>query len=461
MRLPIESVLEATSGKVVWPEASLRPIQVRGVSTDTRTLRPGDLFVPLRGPRFDGHAFIGEAFRRGAVASLCARRIDGLPDDALLIQVPDPLRALGQIAHLHRRQLAVTVVGVTGSVGKTTTTKMCATVLGTQFRVAQSQEEWNAEIGVPLTLVGLREDDQIAVIEMAMRGLGQIADLVAIAEPAIGVVTAIGEAHLEMLGSRENIARAKGELVAGLPEAGTAVLNADDPDVAALTSLCRGRILTYGLIGPADITAEAIHHDDVGTSFRISARRRWTTVRVAAWGRHNVGNALAATAVGLTLGMDLDAMREGLARYTPPTMRLEPVIIKEALVINDAYNASPSSMRAAFEVLQAVGHGRRLVAVLGEMKELGPESTAMHRHIGRDVAARGVVMLITVGDGGANIAEGAAEAGMDSAGIHRTLTVDEAAQTLRALLRPGDVVLVKGSRALKMERIVEMLQRES
>src|SRR2546428_5628413 len=247
MHFTVDEILEATGGQLTKPEVRPpTPVIITGVSTDTRTLRDGDLFVPLRGPRADGHDFIADAFHRGAAAALCARPANGLPSGAVLIRVADPLRALGRIARAYRRTLTVTVVGVTGSVGKTTTTKLCAAVLGRAFAVASTKEVWNAEIGVPLTLLGLTPEHGVAVIEMAMRGLGQIAELVEMAAPSIGVVTSISDAHLEHLGSRENIARAKGELVAGLPGERGARLNPADELVRGPARLCRGRGLTDG-----------------------------------------------------------------------------------------------------------------------------------------------------------------------------------------------------------------------
>src|SRR2546425_4383583 len=276
-----DEILEATGGQLTKPEVRLpTPVIITGVSTDTRTLRDGDLFVPLRGPRADGHDFIADAFHRGAAAALCARPANGLPSGAVLIRVDDPLRALGRIARAYRRTLTVTVVGVTGSVGKTTTTKLCAAVLGRAFAVASTKEVWNAEIGVPLTLLGLTVEHGVAVIEMAMRGLGQIAELVEMAAPSIGVVTSISEAHLEHLGSRENIARAKGELVAGLPGDGGAVLNRGDGLVSGLARVGRGRGMAYGLSGPADGRAGPVGFGARGVRFRVLAGRRRTDARL-------------------------------------------------------------------------------------------------------------------------------------------------------------------------------------
>lgn len=457
MRLSLQEIVEATGGRVISPEARSPVPVITGVSTDSRTLVPGDLFVPLQGPRADGHAFIADAFRKGAAAALCARRVSDLPPHAVLVQVADPLRALGEIAKAYRGTLDVTVVGITGSVGKSTTTKMCAAVLGTRLRVAQTKEEWNAEVGVPLAILGLRPEHEVAVIEMAMRGLGQIAELVAVARPKIGVVTTVGESHLELLGSRANIARAKGELIVGLPEDGIAVLNADDPQVAALGALCRGRAVTYGVSAPADVRAERIRFDRTAMTFHLAAAQGTAEVRLPGWGRHHVSNALAAAAVGITLGLDVQTVSRGLAAFVPPKMRLQPVQAGDVLIINDAYNASPASMEAAFEVLEEVGRGRRLIAVLGEMKELGSQSPALHRQVGRDLARRPVSLLVTVGEGGEEIAAGAGASGMAQFKIVRMRSVEEAAHTVPGMVHSGDVVLVKGSRALEMERIVSRL----
>src|SRR5256712_12266892 len=272
MHFTVDEILEATGGQLTKPEVRLpTPVIITGVSTDTRTLRDGDLFVPLRGPRAAGPAFIADAFHRGAAAALSARPASGLPSGAVLIRVDDPLRAMGRIARAYRRTLTVTVVGVTGSVGKTTTTKLCAAVLARAFTVASTAEVWNAEIGVPLTLLSLGPQHQVAVIEMAMRGMGQIAELVEITAPSVGVVTCISDVHLEYLGSRENVARAKGELVAGLPDDGVAILNRDDELVGELARLCRGRVVTYGLAGPADVRADQIRFERAGMAFRVLA----------------------------------------------------------------------------------------------------------------------------------------------------------------------------------------------
>jgi UDP-N-acetylmuramoyl-tripeptide--D-alanyl-D-alanine ligase len=460
MRFSLDDLLAATGGRLAVPTVRRPALDlITGVSTDTRTLRPGDLFVALRGPRADGHTFVREAFRKGAAAALVSQTVNHLPDGAPVIQVADGLRALAGLATAYRRTLPVTIVGVTGSVGKTTTTGMCTAVLATRFAVARTKDDWNAEIGVPLTVLALEPTHEVAVIEMGMRGLGQIADLVEITRPRIGVVTSIGESHLELLGTIEKVAQAKGELIAGLPADGVAVLNADDQRVADLARRSRARVLTYGLRRPADIRASEIIFSPRGMRFRIDGQGSRIAITLDAWGRHNVGNALAAAAVGLTMGLDLGAVRDGLAAYTPPKMRLVPVQVGDMLIIDDAYNASPTSMEAAFEVLEVAAKDRRMVAILGEMKELGPHSPQMHHDVGRHLARRPVALLVTVTDGGRAIADGAAAGGMRRDAIVHFATMDEAVRRVPDLVRPGDVVLVKGSRASAMERIVEALTR--
>ncbi|MGH2399188.1 MAG: UDP-N-acetylmuramoyl-tripeptide--D-alanyl-D-alanine ligase [bacterium] len=456
MRLTLEEVLKATGGQLASPGQS--SITISGVSTDTRTIRAGDLFVPLRGPRADGNDFIPEAFRKGAAATLVTRSEGGVHGGPA-IRVPDGLRALAGLARYYRRTLAVKVVGITGSVGKTTTAAMCAGVLATRFSVVRTQDDWNAEIGVPLTVLGLQPDHHVAVIEMAMRGIGQIADLVEIAQPQVGVVTNVGEAHLELLGSRDNIARAKEELIHGLPQDGTAVLNADDPFVARMRPPRGTAIVTYGLGPSASIRAEGIVHDERGVQFTLLIAGKSARARLRAWGFHNVLNALAAAGAGTALGLGLPDIARGLETFVPPKMRLQPVVLEDILIINDAYNASPSSMEAAFQVLGEVAGKRRTVAVLGEMKELGADSGRLHQEVGRSVARRRVALLVTVEQGGNQIAEGAVLSGMPAEAIIRIPSVEAAMTRVPTLIRQNDVVLVKGSRALEMERIVSALAR--
>lgn len=439
----------ATGGRL---EGATAAAVATGVTTDSRDAVPGDLFVALRGPSRDGHDFVRDALDRGAVAALVARPVDGAP----CLVVPDTLAALGRIARLHRDRINPTVIGVTGSVGKTTTAAMIAAVLGGRLRVHASEESWNAEQGVPLTLLGVTPGVQVAIVEMAMRGAGQIRDLVEIARPDIGVVTMVGESHLEFLGSLEAVATAKGELIEGLPERGAAVLNADDPRVLALRTRARCRVLTYGFAPGADVRAEAVALRRDGATFGLVTSAGETAATIAALGTHNVRNALAAAAVGRALGLDLPELAAGLARIRPASMRLNLLEVGHLTVLDDTYNASPTSTRAALEVLQETARGDRTIAVIGEMRELGAESERWHREVGEAAAAAGVAHLIAVGPGGRWIAEAARAAGLPR--VAAADSAEEAVGILAAILERGDVVLVKGSRALGLERVVGALR---
>jgi UDP-N-acetylmuramoyl-tripeptide--D-alanyl-D-alanine ligase len=458
MRLSLDDILAATGGRLRWSGPARTDVIVTGISTDTRTLRAGDLFVPLHGPHADGHSFLSDAVSRGAAAALWAHQGQDVAAPIPLVQVADPLVALGALAAYYRNRLPTTVVAITGSVGKTTTTTMTATVLSKRFRTVATRSEWNAEVGVPLTVLSLSESDEIAVIEMAMRGLGQIAELVEIARPSIGVVTTVGESHLEFLGTKENIARAKGELIAGLPSGGTAVLNGDDAAVMELAKLCRGRVLTYRLDGHADVDADQVHTTHSGVRFHVHAGGQAADVKLRTWGRHNVRNALAAAAVGLVMGMNLQDIVRGLEEVHLPHGRLEPVRFGDILVLNDTYNASPASVRAALAVLSDLAPLGHRIAVLGEMRELGPASAALHSDLGQVVASVGVRLLLTVGEEARALGDGAAAAGLPAQAIAHVSRLEEAVPILSDALRPHDVVLIKGSRALEMERIVERLQ---
>jgi UDP-N-acetylmuramoyl-tripeptide--D-alanyl-D-alanine ligase len=463
MRLTLGEVIQAAGGRLEGPPPSAA-VQITGISTDTRALRPGDLFVPLRGPRHDGHDFIGDAFAKGAAAALTSRPAlprapEGGTRSGPLVSVPDTLLALGDLAAHYRRTLAVRVIGVTGSVGKTVTAAMCAAVLEGTYRVARTRDDWNAEIGVPLTVLGLSDAERVAVIEMAMRGRGQIADLVRIALPLIGVVTNIGESHLELLGTIENVARAKGELIEGLPAGGTAVLNADDDQVLGLRVRSPAPVLTFGLAPSADVRGERVIFTDDGMRFRLVREDGAGDIRLQSWGVHSVRNALAAAAVALVMKVGVEEVGARLAQWIPPKMRLQPLRFGDSLIINDAYNASPASAAAAFEVLRHVAGAHRRVVVLGEMKELGEQSAALHRAVGKEAAGLSAVLIAVGGADAEELAVAAREAGTGTA-VHHEPDAPAAAARLKAIVRSGDVILVKGSRVMAMERVVDALRAD-
>jgi UDP-N-acetylmuramoyl-tripeptide--D-alanyl-D-alanine ligase len=463
VRLALSDIVAATGGRLVTPAdpsagavvGTPVPDTVTGVVTDSRAVRPGDLFVALRGPRTDGHQFVAEAFARGAAAALVAR---AAPAPGPLVVVSDTLRAFGIIAGLHRRALPVTVVGVTGSVGKTTTVGLCASVLTERFRTARSAESWNAEIGVAFALLSLDASVEVAVLELAMRGPGQIRELVGLAMPRIGVVTNVADTHLELLGAHENIAAAKAELIEGLPSDGIAIVNADDPWTPRVARDAPCRIVTFGRRTDADVRAADLEPFEDGTRFVLHIGPARAPVRLGLIGTHQVQNAAAAAATGHAMGQDLDAIVRGLERATPTKMRQHVSAIGDLLVVDDSYNASPQSMAAAFEVVSRVRGARRVVLVLGEMLELGPEAPDFHRRVGEQVAAVGAAALIAVGPNARWYLDGAAAGGMAPGSMTVVSSNDAAIPVVRQTVQRGDLVLIKGSRGIEMERIVDALK---
>ena len=447
---------------------------ISGVAFDSRTAGPGDLFIAIPGERVDGHRFVPEVLAKGAAGALIARRDEGweIPPQAVLIQVPDTVRALGALAEHHRSKFNIPVVGVTGSVGKTTTKDLTASVLSRRFNTLKSMGNFNTEVGVPMTVFQLSQEHGAAVFEMGMRGLGQIADLAEITRPNVGIVTNVGMTHLEVLGSQENIARAKGELIRALPAGGWAVLNGADPSCRAMAGETRAGVLFYGLgEAPSGSSAGAppAEHLDIvardvtslseeGVGFTLVTPRGEITVRLPVPGLHNVSNALAAAGAGLALGLSLEEIRGGLAEFTPTEKRMQIETVGGVKILNDTYNASPASTVAALRVLKEVARGRQ-IAVLGNMLELGEYSSAGHQEVGGDAAGLRVDFLVAVGDLAAEIAEGAQRTGLDGTRIRHCADNAAAVEILAELLEPGDTVLVKGSRGVKMEEIVHALER--
>jgi len=429
---------------------------VRGAAIDSRDVEPGMLFVALYGERTDGHRFVGEALRRGAGAALVSTdAADHGVAGAVLIRTADTLLGLQRLGRGLRDRRPLRVVGITGSVGKTSTKEMAALVLAERFETARSPENWNTEIGIPLVLVNLPAAAEAAVLEMAMRGPGQIRELVEIARPQIGVVTAIGESHMDFFETREQLAAAKGELIEGLPPDGVAVLNADDPLAMGLAGRGPARVTTFGF-ADADATAREIRmRPGEGSVFVLRVAGGEAPVALAVPGRHAIRNALAAAAVGSALGLPAAEIARGLGRAGAMAKRLEVLRLEGAVVINDVYNSSPRSMEAALDVMDEFP-GRPRVAVLGDMRELGSLSTDAHRGVGREVARRGIDVLIALGPLAADLAAAAGEAGL--AHVVHTISPVDALEALRREIRPGAVVLVKGSRALAMEQIVDGLR---
>ncbi len=449
--------------------AGVGAVVVTGVEVDSRHVRQGDLFCALPGERTDGHEFVGRAFGGGAVTAMVSRDPGTpLPPGRSYLFVGDTLAGLTALARHHRDRFDLPVVGVTGSVGKTTTKDLIASVLGASLNVLYSPGNLNTDIGLPLAIFELGPEHDAACLEMGMRGSGEITRLAALARPTVGVVTNIGPVHIELLGSVEAIARAKEELLEALPASGTAVLNADDPIVAGMAGRHRGRlasVTTYGLEPGADVTATDIKAGPAGeTSFRARASGADLgpfTVPLA--GRHSVLNSLAAIAVGLRFGLGPADMARGLAHPRLSAMRQEVTEVAGVRVVNDAYNAGPASMAASVELLSATrsARGGRAVAVLGDMLELGDLTEEAHRDLGRKVAEAAVDYLVVVGPRSAALADEARRAGL---GPRRVSYLEGGPASNRAaaglvleFVCPGDTVLVKASRGMQFEEVAESL----
>lgn len=455
----------ACGGEVVRGPAE---VVVERVSTDSRSVVPGDVFVALRGPRFDGHDFVFEAVQKGARAALVDRasvaRFSGA--SFTVVAVDDTLEGLQRLAAWYRGQLSARVVAVTGSVGKTSTKEMAAAILSRWGSTVRAPASFNNEVGVPLAILAADQDTQALVLEIGMRGPGQIRKLCGVARPTVGIVTNVGEAHVGLLGSLEAVAKAKAELVESLPAGGVAVLNADDERVRAMAEVAPEgvRMVTFGVRKPADVRAENVRGGGLsGTQFDLVHGEKRAACRLAIPGRHMVANAAAAAAAAIACGVPIETAAEGLSGFAGASMRMEVETSPSGVVIlNDAYNASPASMRAALETLETIAaeEGHRAVAVLGDMLELGTHAPEAHRAIGQEAARRGVDLLIAVGEMADLIARGAQEGGAGSEmTIIRVGTAEQAAAAALRHVRPGDAVLVKASRAIGLEAVVGALRQ--
>lgn len=454
--LTADDLVRLTGGRLVV--RSDRPI--RGAAVDSRLVAPGQLFVALPGERTDGHDHLDDALRRGAAALLVTRPLadPSALGDVTVVRVADALAGLGAVAAGWRRRFDPLVVGVTGSIAKTSTKEAIAAVLETTFRTLKSEGNQNNEIGLPLTVLRLTAEHEAAVLEMGMYVGGEIADLARIGRPSIGVVTAVQAVHLSRIGTLEAIERAKGELLEALPADGTAVLNEDDPIVRRMDRRTAARVLRYGFAETADVRADSlVSAGPNGMRFRLRTPLGERDIVTPTLGALSVHNAAAAAAVGLAAGLSLDAIETGLRGGWGAPRRVELVRLRGATVIDDSYNASPGSVAAALDVLAGLP-GRR-VAVLGEMLELGDEHEAGHRAVG-EAAAEVAALLIVVGTRARGMAEAAVEAGLDPSSVHLAIDAEAALEVLRPRLREGDVVLVKASRGIGLDRLVDALRLE-
>lgn len=445
MRFDAQQLATDLGGRLHGAGGAAVPLD--GLAIDSRDLRPGQLFAAVDGER-DGHDFVGPARSAGAAAALVEREVDRGPS----IVVPDVRRALLRLAAMCRRRLPEPVVGITGSVGKTTTKDLLASVLGATMRTAASPASFNNELGLPITLANAPEDTEATVLEMGARGHGHISLLCSLAHPDVGVVTAVEAVHTELMGNEAQIAVAKRELVESLPPSGLAVLNADDPWVAAMAAHTRAEVLTFGQGSGAAVRAEAVTVDDeLRASFHLASPWGGAEVRVGARGAHNVVNALAAAAVGLWLGAEPAAVARSLAEPPASRWRMELArTVEGTAVLNDAYNAGPASMAAALRSLAALPAQRR-IAVLGTMAELGDRSAEEHERIAQLAESLGIEVL-------------AVGTELYGPGLHGAAPAEDAAaaaELLEGLLAGIDpaaaAVLVKGSRVAGLDLVAESL----
>jgi UDP-N-acetylmuramoyl-tripeptide--D-alanyl-D-alanine ligase len=456
---PLGEVARAVGGRVRPAEAAGR--EVTGVAVDSRTVRPGQLFVALPGARTDGHRFVADALARGAAAALVRAGSPDVPAGVgPLVEVEDPGRALLDLAADERRHLGATVVGITGSTGKTSTKDLAAAVLRERLRVAASPASFNNEVGLPLTVLGAPPDAEALVLEMGSRGPGHIRLLCEVARPHVGVVTNVGVAHMELFGSPEVLRDAKAELPEALPEGGTAVLNADDPVARSYAQRTRAGVVLYGRAPEAAVRAVDLRLDrtTAAARFRLLVPGDEAEVRLPVPGEHMVPNALAAAAVGWALGLGAQEAAAGLARATVSGGRMRLLRTPDGLrVLDDSYNANPTSMAAALKTARWLAAGTRLVAVLGYMAELGPIADAEHERLGELVVRLGVDHLVVVGEEARLVGASATREGMEADCVTYCRTPEEAARAVRSVASPGDLVLVKASRVVGLERVVEAL----
>jgi UDP-N-acetylmuramoyl-tripeptide--D-alanyl-D-alanine ligase len=453
----IEEIARATGGVVF----GISEGSVSGVSTDSRRVKAGEMFVALKGERFDGHDFIAAAATRGVSVFLAESAwlaANAVPVGATVVMVRDPLHGFGDLAAYHRRRFDIPVVGVTGSNGKTTVKEMLAAILAFTGKGLKTAGNQNNLIGLPQMLLQLNEGHSWAVLEMGMSEPGEIDRLAEMAAPSVGIITNAYPAHLESMGSVEAIAKAKGELFQRLPSGGCAVYNADDPLINRLPSPTGVRRFSFGMRGAEACASDIVSRGRNGQTFTLYLPGEKLPVRLNALGMHNVANALAAAAAAKALGVDTHLIVKGLELFTPYDKRFKPEELDGLVLIDDSYNANPASMRAALETLKDIREECRAIAVLGDMLELGGGAEEAHREVGK-LAASCVESLYVMGEMAETVAEGARSGGLTEGAVIVGKSHEEILAGLRKAVKAGDFILVKGSRGMGMEIVAEGLRR--
>jgi UDP-N-acetylmuramoyl-tripeptide--D-alanyl-D-alanine ligase len=449
----VQEIVRATQGALVVGDLA---VPVSGIALDSRALGVGEAFFAIHGHRLDGHDFVAEAASRGAACLVVHHVPDPIPAGVPLVLVEDTTKALGRLAAAHRAKFAGPVVGITGSNGKTTTKEMIAAVLGERWRVLKPEASYNNQWGLPLTLLRITPEHEAVVVEIGTNSRGEIAYLAGITAPTVGVVTTVAAVHTEFLGSLDGVREEKAALVRAVDPSGAVVLNADDPRVAGMAADARAQVITYGRAPGAAVRAvgdevEAEH----GLAFTLETRGERHPARLGFSGRHNVSNALAAAAAGLALGLQPAEILHGLAAARPVKGRCVWRWAGGVRILDDTYNANPASVKAALDTAAAHRGQSRFVVVLGDMLELGEMAEEAHREVGRQVTAAGADELVGMGKHARWVVEAARESGLALA--QHTTTFEDTVAHLLKRMTPGDLVLVKGSRGMRMERVADAL----
>jgi len=448
--LPLSQIAQLTGNSLSAGDGSL---VIDKVSTDSRTIKRGELFVALCGENFDGHNFVEAIAIVGAAGAIVNSNWKGkVPENFALIRVKDTLLAYQQLAANYRKSLKLNVVAITGSNGKTSTKDFAAAVLARRFRVTKTQANFNNHVGLPRTILEATSQDEVAVWEIGMNHPGEVAALAKIAAPNVGIITNIGVAHIEFMGSRERIAEEKGALAEAIGADGTIILNADDPFTQGIAARAHGKVILAGTTA-GTIRASEVNQSGTGTDFTILEGAHRCRAQLPVPGLHMVQNALLAVAAGRVFGLSVEECAAGLVSAPLTKARLQVKEIRGVQFLDDSYNANPDSMKAALRTLVELDAEGQRIAVLGEMRELGDELESGHREVGETAAALKVDHLIAIGNVAATIAEAAKRAGLEKSST--VASTAEAAELLTDLAEPGDLVLIKGSRLARTEQVIE------
>ncbi len=450
----VKEVIKATGGILA---SGMFPRSLSGLCIDSRTLLAGSIFVPIVGKKFDGHNFIDEAVDKGAkvVIYADAEKVRNFRKGVAYIKVGDTTKALGDLALFHRRRFDIPVIAVTGSSGKTTTKEMIAGILSARYNVHKNKGTQNNLIGVPLTLLEIHSKHDICVVEIGTNRAGEIGELARIAEPNVGVITNIGPAHLEFLGDLKGVYKEKIELIKRLTHPGVAVLNKGDIYLGKLSRVRSKPLFFYGINQDCEFRATEITYKNKSISFLFNGTHE---IEIRHFALHNVSNALAAISCGILFGLDINEMKEKIEAFDSPDMRLKEIKLKDCVVFDDSYNSNPQSLKQAIDVLCRQTGASRRILIMGDMLELGKKSEEFHAYFGTYVSKKSVDVLITMGQLSRAASESAKRGGMSTASIFHFENCASVLEFLHLNIKPGDVLLVKGSRSMQMENIVASLK---